>query len=569
MLLGVTLVGLSLTSFVVSQEKNRVSQERALELEHLAVQVRDSVESRMDVYTTALLGVRGLIEIGDDVSRSDFDSYVASSELLSRFPGTQAVEFAPLVLLEDIEGYSDSTRAEQGLAELGYPEFEVHPEPILEDSFIVDYLVPIEGNEAAWGFDLGSNPARREAVERARDTGLPVATEPITLVQETGSQRGYLLLVPVFEQDSQDPADFRGVVLAVFRVGDLLEGTVAGGATELTVFDGGRMGLEAAPELVFSSALSEGGSGASVSVEFAGRDWELIVHRGEEGHPLADRWWLLGLGGLVTTMAFAALILSVARGRDRAELQVKEATKELVTKNADLERSNADLERFAYVASHDLQTPVRNVRNSVELLGDVLPEDRSEEVEEYFGFLTKSSQRMEALIEGLLSYSRVGSRNSDEMMMLNLNEIAADVVDMFRNQLDEVDGYVEVSQLPEVFGDRTQIQQVFLNLIGNSVKYRDPDRPLHVRIEGSSSSQSCVFSVTDNGIGIEEKFHDAVFLMFRRLHRSEDYEGTGLGLAMCRRIIERHDGIVQLDSAPGRGTKVTIEMPIGKIEVQQ
>ena len=354
--------GVVLTLYLGSTASSAEEVGRQLSLERQADAVSASVESRIDQYVEVLFGLEGLAGSNPSLSRAEFASYLGSAEVTERLPGFQALEWAPVVLHEDLLEYEESVRTDTSLTPEGYPDFAVHPASDNADHIVVDYVVPIAGNEKAFGFDLGTNPARRAAIELAASTRLPVATAPITLVQETGEQQGFLIFVPVFRDDQ-----LAGLVLAVFRVGDLLDGTVADQPvdliTDVTDEDGGPL---------FGVDPTDPDGVATRYITVGTRQWEITVASRSDERSLLSTALVLRIAGLVTTLAIVALVIVVSRARDRAERRAMRATRDLSFANATLTRSNEDLAEFASVASHDLQTPVRNVIHATEILREDL-----------------------------------------------------------------------------------------------------------------------------------------------------------------------------------------------------
>jgi len=263
------------------------------------------------------------------------------------------------------------------------------------------------------------------------------------------------------------------------------------------------------------------------------------------------------------------------RNRQRDELQaanaelearVAERTAQLEVLLDELQRSNRDLEQFAYIASHDLQAPLRNVRQGLELLDEHLAETVGsrfdDEAQSLRDLVVAAVLRMEELIKGLLEYSRVQSRPVGEFEPLDLDDVVGDVAAMLRPDVTNVGGTLTVGPLASVTGNVVQIRQVFQNLIENAIRYRSPDRALAIEIDLDQErldDNAVVIVVRDNGSGIDPAHHERIFDLFRRAHSG--YEGVGLGLAICKRIVERHKGTLSVDSAPDEGAAFAIRLP--------
>jgi PAS domain S-box-containing protein len=250
--------------------------------------------------------------------------------------------------------------------------------------------------------------------------------------------------------------------------------------------------------------------------------------------------------------ANAALLAEVDERR-RAEEREAAAAREL-------RRSNAELEQFAYVASHDLQEPLRKIQAFGDLLstkhGAALPA----EGQGYVGKMKASAGRMSRLIDDLLSYSRV-TTHAKPFARVNLAATAEEVVDDLELRISKVGGRVEVGELPVVDGDPIQMRQLFQNLIGNALKFHRPDVPPVVRVTAARDETGWTISVADNGIGFEVRHAARIFQVFQRLHGRDEFEGTGVGLAICRKIVDRHGGTIVARGRPGEGATFVVTLP--------
>ncbi|HMI68433.1 MAG TPA: ATP-binding protein, partial [Solirubrobacteraceae bacterium] len=227
---------------------------------------------------------------------------------------------------------------------------------------------------------------------------------------------------------------------------------------------------------------------------------------------------------------------------------------------AELERSNADLEAFAYLASHDLAEPLRAVAGFVSLLGRRYAAQLDDEAREIIGFAVDGVQRMHTMIDDLLLYSRTGTVDLRPERVATGDVVAAALRDL-APRLEETGAQVQVEELPAVQADPPQLQRVFQNLLSNAIKYTAPDVEPRVLVTGRQIDGDCELTVADNGIGIDPRNTERVFEMFARVHGGAEYRGTGLGLAICRRIVERHGGRLWVEANPGGGSVFRLTLP--------
>lgn len=237
----------------------------------------------------------------------------------------------------------------------------------------------------------------------------------------------------------------------------------------------------------------------------------------------------------------------------------KEIQLSLEKSSRDLERSNQELEEFAYVASHDLQEPLRMISSFIELFREEYASRFDSQADEYMGFILDAAHRMRSLITDLLAYSRVG-RTQFRMGQLKLSDALQSARLALQSQIDSAGAQLEVEPLPEVEGNLNQLSQVFQNMIENALKYRSAEAP-KIKVQVSSNEHQWTISVSDNGIGFDMRFHDRVFQLFGRLHGRERYPGSGMGLAISKKIVEAHGGSIWAESKPGNGSTFYFSLP--------
>jgi PAS domain S-box-containing protein len=282
--------------------------------------------------------------------------------------------------------------------------------------------------------------------------------------------------------------------------------------------------------------------------------WEgELTHRGRDGTSVVVvSYWTVEWDPTGEPIAILEVNRDITE-RKRIEEQLKQQTEELA-------RSNAELQQFAYVASHDLQEPLRMVASYTQLLARRYKGKLGDDADEFIGFAVDGAQRMQSLIQDLLAYSRVSSR-AQPFVAVDCNAVVDRVLSDLSAAMEEARATVTRDDLPTVSGDPTQLGQLFLNLIGNAIKFHGAEPPI-VHVAARREADGWLMSVRDNGIGIEPQYAERIFVIFQRLHGMGEYPGTGIGLAICKKIVERHGGRIWVESGPGQGSTFFFTFPI-------
>lgn len=285
----------------------------------------------------------------------------------------------------------------------------------------------------------------------------------------------------------------------------------------------------------------------------------LLAQAKEEGRA-EDEGWRVKKDGSVfwgnvvitaTHNAAGELIGFIKLTRDLTER--RKAEESLRKHSKEIEEKNKELEQYTYIASHDLQEPLRTVQNFVKLFESEYQTTFDEEALQYLQFINQATGRMSQLIKGLLDYSRIGQKQ--KLQALDLNVILDEVLIDLGEAINNAKATVIVDEMPKLNGYETELRLLFQNLISNAIKFRNPDRALEVKVSSEKTENGYSCTVSDNGIGIEKKHLDRIFVMFQRLHSRDKYEGTGIGLTHCKKIVELHNGTIQVSSTPGEGSQ--------------
>ena len=292
----------------------------------------------------------------------------------------------------------------------------------------------------------------------------------------------------------------------------------------------------------------------------------------KEENAQREQWTFLG-GIVLTLFAFYLVYQAVQREiterrqaeasikqlNEELEVRVQKRTAELKEANTNLLYSNQELEQFAYVASHDLQEPLRAVNSYAQLIARKYQGNLDAKADKYLGYIMEGATRMQQLINDLLSFSRVGTQRKP-LVPTACEVVLTQVLDNLKVAITESHAVVTHDPLPTVIGDATQLIQLFQNLIGNAIKFHGQEPPL-VHITALEQENEWAFEVRDNGIGIEPEYFERIFTIFQRLHSRSEYPGTGIGLAVCKKIVERHGGRIWVESTPGVGTTFHFTIP--------
>ena len=563
--MAVTLALLVLTSAAALATSRSIDRREDQLLEERARVAAATIDRRIATYVEKLRGTRGLFAAAEDgVPRPrEYDTFLRSQNLARRFPELQSLTFIQEVRRRERRAVLRRLQRETAASGLPYPQLDGFEPPGVRERYgIITYVYPVARNRDAVGIDLLGDPVRRGAIDRARDSARAVSPAPVRLVQAPDAL-SVVLYQPIYAGVDQSPRPedrsrrFIGTVGTGIRLRDLMRGTAADGDDDLRVYDLGYPGGRTLRRLIHTTRpeyTSTERTSRDLQLAVAGRRWLLTYS--SEGPLVGDLEravpvLIAVLGALVSLLA-GAVVASATSGRRRALADLEESRNELA-------RSNEELERFAFLASHDLQQPLRTVSGFLELLVRQKGDDLDERGHQYVDMALRGTRQMSSLIDDLLTYSRV-SRDDRPLEPVALDEAWDAAVDQLQAMIAEADAEVTRGTLPVVDGDPGQMTQLFANLISNAVRYRGDTNPT-IRAEAERANGEWVVAVQDNGIGIDPRDQQTIFEMFRRLHSNDEIEGTGVGLALVKRIAERSGGDVAVESEPGRGSRFLLRLP--------
>ncbi len=529
----------------------------------------------------ALHAIAGFIRENSDPQRQSFERF--ANGRLDSLVGVTGLSWNPIVLASERAAFEQQMRLQ------GMGSFEIRAlsadgslrqAPAAASHAPVAYMVPAtEKNAPAIGFDVQSEPIRAAALSLAARSNKPTASGVITLVQN-GRPEAMLIVLALKREDGT----VHGYVTAAVQIDQLIEASLGGLRTQgikIAVYKSDPLKGE---ELLYGEPVTGRAMQLKLPINVGGQDWNLHFWLSNE-YLQANRswavWTMLAAGMLFTGMTGMFLLLVIGRG-SRVEQLVVERTLALAHANSllaqEVERSHAleketqhraeqlgasnrELEQFAYVASHDLQAPLRNIASFARILEKRYRDKLSSEANEFLVFIRESVSELQQLIDDLLSLSKVNPQSA-QMQPLPLGEPLRRATEQLRTVLDESHAVLTVEALPPVRGDVRLLTQLFQNLIANAVKFQPAGHIPQVHIRATrepGGDWRC--EVADNGIGIAPQNHDKLFQIFRRLNAADQYPGTGIGLALCHKIVGLHGGRIWVESTPGEGSRFLFLLP--------
>ena len=295
--------------------------------------------------------------------------------------------------------------------------------------------------------------------------------------------------------------------------------------------------------------------------DFAGFGWIVLVQldRAQAYAPINKLVWMVGLIGLLIIAPLTGFGIVTSRKLARERHDLLQARQKLEQSIAELARSNSDLQQFAYVASHDLQEPLRMVASYTQLLGKRYKGRLDEDADEFIAYAVNGASRMQALIQDLLAFSRVDSQGQ-RFEPTSVETLLGYALDNLKGAIEESGAVITHGPLPAVMADERQFLRLVQNLLSNALKFRGPEPP-RVHLSAERHGPEWLFSVRDNGIGIDPQYSERIFVLFQRLHTNAEYPGTGIGLALCKKIVERHGGRIWMESQLGHGANFCFTVP--------
>ncbi len=509
-----------------------------------------SIEKEVSLNLESLNSINAFYCVNESVSREQFKNF--NSTVFDRINSIQALEWIPAVKFEDKSIY-ESMAHKDGLTDFLITE-RIDGKMVAAKNrdlyYPVFYLEPLIGNESALGFDLGSNQTRLSALQKAAESNKLVSTARITLVQEKSHQKGILVFGPVKKRE-----EVLGFVLGVYRVGDLVTraiGNESNKVCNLVIFD---ISAEEGNQLLVQR-IEE-------NIPALADDAVLNYPKGlyfEQTLNIADRKWLIlttptsSYLDSFSNTADLSLIISIILSLGflyyfyRNFREFNQNTKNQLVLETTVDERTEELQEYAHIVSHDLKSPLR----TIDALVNWLKEDNKDKFDKNslanFQLIESTLEKMELLISDILSYSSINT-DANELQDVDLNVVIKNLKSILfipKNISVNI-----LSKLPKIKGDPVKLQQLFQNLISNAIKFSDKEKGM-IEIDVLDQGSNYQFSVKDNGIGIDEKFHDKIFKIFLSLDNNKD--STGIGLAIVKKIVTQFQGKVWVESEVGKGS---------------
>jgi signal transduction histidine kinase/ActR/RegA family two-component response regulator len=528
----------------------------------------DAIVSRLDAYVNALTATRAVAVADPAVQRDELRAYIRSLSVQTRYPGIQGIGFSVRVPPDEIEGLEIEMRQE------GYRGFRVWPEGPRSEVHSIVLLEPQdERNRAAMGYDMFTDPVRREAMVSARDRGRPIASAPVTLVQEIDrrKQTGFLIYTPIYLTGSTPPTieerreALVGFVYAPFRTDDLLRGIFGSQQRPeigFEIFDGNEL-LHRTEDLPPDPRYT-----AEDHIEIGGRVWRVRWFSRRSGLAGAS---LFSAGTLVGGLAIGVLLFLLIRVQLQAREQAELTAERLRVSEAELQRANRAKDEFLATLSHELRTPMTSIMGWSQMLDEEDLDDATRN--QAIDAIRKSARVQAQLIDDLLDVSRItAGKMRLDVKPIEVGPVVTAAIQTVQAAADAkgVRLHADLGDGIVVTGDPHRMQQVVWNLLSNAVKFTPADGDVFV--VARSDDHSAVVEVRDTGHGIEPDFMPHLFERFRQADSSttRSHMGLGLGLAIVRHLVELHGGTIAAESKGlGKGAVFRVKLPLAREPVEE
>ncbi|OUS24000.1 histidine kinase [Gammaproteobacteria bacterium 45_16_T64] len=546
--------------------KQQLDQKLEAKFHREAEQVVELIKERMALYENALWGGVALIDSNQgEISYTQWLAYSNSLNIDKSYPGINGFGVIFNIRPSKMEAYLTKEREIR-------PDYKLHPIHKESEFWPITYVEPADSNKKAIGLDMAFETNRYTGIKKSRDTGTAQLTGPIILVQDAKKTPGFLFYTPFYEQGNKPITlesrrkNIVGVTYAPFIMYKLMQGALSTQSRHvgITIKDQG--------ELLYSDdneSLADYDKNPlyrkSVSVDLYGRTWAFDIQsdlKFRAASASSQPSWIL-LGGVIIDSLLIGLFLFLRSANRKALVYADQITEKLENKTRRLEKSNQDLEQFSYVASHDLKSPLNGIKQLASWIEEDCQDILPLESKKHLGLLRSRSQRMIKLLNDLLEYSRI-NRQEYTPELVDLRAMVNDITEL----LDFPDSFnVSTTDIqPRI--QRAPLEIVLRNLISNAIKHHDKDSG-EIVVNYTDMVTMHVISVMDDGPGIPEEYHSKALEMFNTLQPRDEVEGSGMGLAIVKRIIEHHGGKLEIENRFPRGSSFILSWPVVQQGAQQ
>jgi len=543
--------------YIATAQVNTTIAER---FERESLQVIELVKERMELYERALWGAVALVDASENViTDKRWKNYSNSLHIDRTYPGINGLG---LIFNVKPEQRNNFLQTQQEIR----PDFTIHPSHKEDEYWPITFIEPALSNRQAIGLDVAFEQNRYSGIKKSRDTGLAQLTGPIILVQDDKKTPGFLFYAPFYKKGmAHDSVNARrqsilGVAYAPFIMSKLISGTLAIDKRHVTlkISDNGQplyndMDSPDANEIDPQPQFVD-----HMDINFYGRQWQFTISsnltfRADSG---SNQPYVILVGGIIINLLLLTLFIFLSRANKQALAYADDVTRELKIKTQRLLKSNQDLEQFAYVASHDLKSPLNAIRKLVSWLSEDCENILPDSSKEHLALLNNRSERMNKLLDDLLDYARIG-RHEYKPQELDLAVIAHDIYSLLDHpKAFDLSVEKQILMLP-----KTPLEIILRNLISNAIKHHDKATG-HIKISYKKDHGMHHISVQDDGPGIPSELFDKAVEMFQTLRPRDKVEGSGMGLSLSKKTVEHYGGSLAIESDGKTGTTIIISWPI-------
>jgi len=538
----------------------QIDKRIAERFERESLQVIELVKERMQLYEHALWGAVAHIDASQtDITDKQWKDYSNSLQIDRTYPGINGLGIIFNIKPEEHDAFVEKQRKER-------PYFSLRPAHNEHEYWPITFIEPYQTNQQAVGLDMAFEENRYSGVKKTRDTGLAQLTGPITLVQDAKKTPGFLFFAPFYQKNTAHNSietrreSIQGVAYAPFIMHKLISGTLAieNRHVSLKITDNGQSLYDDIDNVTTNQIDQSPLFIKNINVALYGREWQFVISANLTFREMSNsnQPHLILAAGVIINLLLLTLFIVLSRANKQALEYADNVTRELKINTQRLLKSNQDLEQFAYVASHDLKSPLNAIQKLVSWISEdcekILPDDSKEHLK----LLTSRTQRMNKLLDDLLDYARIG-RNNYAPKLLDLSATAQEIFSL----LDHPATFTLSCQEQKLLIPKIPLEIVLRNLISNAIKHHDKTVG-HIQISYQLKNNHHYISVQDDGPGIPSELFDKALEMFQTLKPRDKVEGSGMGLSLSKKTIEHYGGSLTIESDGVHGTTIIMTWPV-------